>query len=259
VNPANFAEPSGFAGNSTGGSSTDPRPFDLEGLKEKVKNKMKNRQFAEALTLLSLAYDNPDVSPNDEMYIVQILDTLAGEVIYSRNHSLEEPHIVKADETLETIADAHHVPALLLMRINGLRNPQSLAPGTTLKTVPGPFNAQISVRHMEMTLMLGGRYAGRFPVNLGSDPNRLIGMYTVRNKRSTIDTPVSSAEAAQGLGKPWIDLGDQTRSAHLNLQGAADLRLAGQGGGSATVYLSDQDMDDVYGILSIGSSVVIQR
>ena len=54
---------------------------------------------------------------------------MAAKVIYSREHLLENAYLVQAGDTLDSIADRYGVPALLLARINGIRDPQNLSPG----------------------------------------------------------------------------------------------------------------------------------
>ena len=111
--------------------------------------------------------------------ITGILDQLAAKVIYSREHLLENAYLVQTGDTLDGIADRYKVPAILLAKINGIRDPQDLPPGRELKVLKGPFSARISTDRSEMTMMLGGRYAGRFKVRLSDDLSRASGMFTV--------------------------------------------------------------------------------
>ena len=115
---------------------------------------------------------------------MRLLDQMAGVVIYSRQHLLEPPYQVQPGDTLERIAEALNVPALLLARINGVRDSESLRPGRELKVLRGPFSAVIDLGKSELTLMLRDRYAGRFPVTFIS-PGRLEGSYTVICKQGT--------------------------------------------------------------------------
>ena len=115
----------------------------------------------------------------------------------------------------------------------------------------GPFSAQISTDRSEMTLMLDGRYAGRFNVVLSNDLSHATGMWTVREKRPP------TAAAGSGTGKQWMELGNA--SGNISVQGTNDTRVAAGSDNRNTIWLSEQDMDDVFGILSVGSSVIIQR
>ncbi len=209
-----------------------------------------DKKLADALLVLSQVYGSPDVPAEKSREVIQVLDQMAGMVIYSRKHTLESPYLVQSGDTMDRIAERYQVPSQLLTRINGIRDPQNMPPGKELKVIQGPFSAQISTDRSEMTIMLKGRYAGRFPVALNSDLGSSGGIFTVREKRMQAP-PVASA-AVPVTSKPWIDLGNQ-----ISIQGTSDSRTAGSSHG--TIWLSDQDMDDVYGILSVGSNVVIQR
>ena len=125
---------------------------------------------------------------------------MAAKVIYSREHLLESPYLVQAGDTLDTISDRYQVPALLLARINGIRNPQNLPPGKELKVLKGPFSAQISTDRSEMTLMLADRYAGRFSVVLNSDLSRATGIWKVREKGPST---AAAGSVRAGSGSSW--------------------------------------------------------
>ena len=115
-----------------------------------------------AFIQLSQAYEHPQLSEAERMLMQPILDNLAGKVIYSREvHVLESPHQVQPGETIESIARNFDLTPALLRRINGLAPLQQPAPGTMLKVFYGWFDAKISIQRREMTLLLGGLYAGR--------------------------------------------------------------------------------------------------
>jgi hypothetical protein len=209
---------------------------------------VREKKLADALLILSPLRDHPDVPDSQARKITEILDQLAAKIVYSREDHLEARYYVQPGDTLDTIADHYRVPPLLLARINGIRNPQDLSPGTSLKVLRGPFIAKIRTGRGEMTMMLSGRYAGRFPVSISNDLQQANGLYTVRGK---------SAPGTLGASaKPqWIEL--DNASGKIGIEASADGRTAGNS--RSTIWLSEQDMDDVYGILSVGSTVIIQR
>ena len=98
-------------------------------------------------------------------------------------------------------------------------------------------------------MMLDGRYAGRFPIKLSRDLQQASGLYHVQAK---------SAAAANGAAaKPqWIELANATGK--IGIEASSELRQR-NAGHLCTLWLSEQDMDDVYGILSVGSVLIIQR
>jgi len=226
--------------------------------------KLDQGQLGEAHMQLSTLYGNPELPPDLAQQLTALLDQVAGTVIYSRQHLLEPPHIVRPGESLQQIAEAYKVPWQLLARINGIQDPASVAPGTELKVVRGPFNALVDVSKYELTLMLGGRYAGRFAVGLGRDQPQQEGAYTVTAKAEGPqyygpgNVQVGPNDPNNPLGKYWIGLNganNTTLGIHGTNNPATIRRNDGQGG----ICLGDRDIEDVFSILSVGSRVVIQR
>ena len=237
--PANASPPANF------GLSTS-----LERIMQQVKLQVQENKIALALLNLSQIYGSPDLPPSQAQAITQLLDQMAAKVIYSREHLLEGPYRVGGADTLDSIADNYKVPALLLARINGIRDPRNLPPGKELKVLKGPFWAQISTDRSEMTMWLDGRYAGRFDVKLSNDLNAHGPVYGPR--KSPPPAPSDSR-----FNKQWIELVNP--NGNISMQGTSDTRDTTGRESRSTIWLSEQDMDDVSGILSVGSRVIIQR
>ena len=117
----------------------------------------------------------------------------------------------------------------------------------------GPFSAQISTDRSEMTLMLTGRYAGRFNVLLSNDLGHAQGLWSVREKHAQANV----AGSANGHAVDRIEQ-CQRHDRHPGRQRRAGA-TARDGGASHTILVKEQDMDDLVAILSAGSSVIIQR
>ncbi|MGA2060648.1 MAG: L,D-transpeptidase family protein [Thermoguttaceae bacterium] len=225
-----------------------------------VHKKLDEGRLSEAHLALSSLYDNPDLPQAQARQVTELLDQLAGTVIYSRQHLLEQPYLVRPGDTLEQVADKYNVPPVLLARINGIREGMPLEPGQELKVVRGPFNAVIRLDKHELTLMVDGRYAGRFPIGVGCDQPKLEGTYIVREKNANPQyhgpdgITVPGGDPRNPLGKFWIGL-----SNNIGLHGTVDPQNIGRDDNRGTICLGDRDIDDIYGILSVGSRVVIQR
>ncbi len=205
-------------------------------------------KLAEVHQTLSLWYDNPELSPEESRLLTDLLDQIAGTVVYSREHLLERPYVVKSGDTLQRIARAYGVPSQLLAKINGIRDAENLEPGRELKVVRGPFDAVIDLERHELTLKLGGLYAGRFAVGIGRNQLDLEGIYFVQDKI------VQSDDFGNPLGRYWIKLDDR-----IGIHGTNDPRNVGRDDGPGTICLKEQDIEDVHDILSIGSRVQILR
>jgi len=224
-----------------------------------VDQKLAAGELAEAHLALSGLYGNPKLPVEMSHRVIDLLDQLAGTVIYSREHYLEDPYTVQPGDSIETIAAKYDVPPEVLARINGVGGPEDLQPGQQLKVIRGPFSAVVDLENYELTLMLGRRYAGRFPIGVGEDQVRLEGTYTVQSKvpnppYNGPDGMIPAGDANNPLGELYIDLGHYV-GIHGTNNPAELHRTAGRG----TIRLAERDIDDLYGMLSVGSEVVIRR
>jgi hypothetical protein len=222
-----------------------------------VQKKLDEGKLAEAHAALSTFYGNTDLSAQQSKQISDLLDQLAGTVIYSRKHYLEPAYVTQQGDTLDRISQRYNVPWQLLARINGLMPPgvsnndnatkdQPLPLGIELKVVRGPFEAVVHTDRHELTLMLQNRYAGRFPIGVGGDLPKVDGSYTVREKAPSVPQGVA--------GGPWIGLTDR-----IGIQGAGSPQAIGRDDNRGAICVGDRDLQDLYGILSVGSRVTIVR
>ena len=106
-----------------------------------------------------------------------------------------------------------------------------------------------------MTLFAGQLYAGRFPISIGQDPAPKPGEYRVIEKQPQRDyyaaagQKISAQDPQNPYGRAWIGLDKE-----MCIHGTPDRGEAGEMG---CISLSPLDANDVYGILSQGSSVTI--
>jgi len=256
------------------GPAEDEMRRKFESFMTEVQQKLDEGRLAEAHLALSSLHDNPDLPVEYAQKVTDVLDQLAGTVIYSPQHLLEPPYQVRQGDTLESIAQAHNIPWPLVANINGIRvsrleqvrDPRFLQPGRELKVVRGPFTAVVDLDRYELTLLLDGRYAGRFPIGLGEDYDIREGAYVVSNQTVNPEyygpdrTRVDADDPNNPYGELWIGLGNEAgESLSIGLHGTNDPRNLHQTGGRGSIRLGERDIEDVFGILSIGSRVVIQR
>lgn len=232
---------------------------EFRAMMDSVQRRLDQGQLAEVLLELSPLYGSADLTPDESRQLTELLDQLAGTVIYSRQHLLEPPYVVKRGDTLEQIAAAYEVPWQLLAKINGIRPSSSLVPGRELKVVRGPFEAVVRLDHFELVLYVGGRYAGRFPIGIGRDQPRLEGTYTVREKLPGKAYRGPEGEFLPGdprnpLGRLWIGL-----DGPVGIHGTNDPQNLRRVVPVGNICLGERDIEDLYDILSCGSRVTIRR
>jgi LysM repeat protein len=224
---------------------------------QRATDQLNNQHWAEALRTLSVFYARPELVGQDRQRLVDLLDPLAGKVIYSTEHLLEPPYQVRPGETLLDIAEQYQVPAALLMNINGITDPQTFTPGSVLKVVRGPFRAEIVMAKDELVLFLDDCYAGRFAISMGNDPRPNPAEYSVVGKQEGREyfapdgSRVPPLAPENPYGRWWIDLGGDV-CIHASAQATPTH------GGLGCISLDPNDAADVYGILSIGSRVLVR-
>jgi lipoprotein-anchoring transpeptidase ErfK/SrfK len=248
------------AGSDPGaGAAAEPAGTFVEAM-EGARRELEAGQMASALAKLSAWHSNPRLSPEEQQQLTQLLDQVAGTVVYSTQHLLEPPYEVQPGERLEDIASRYHVPPQLLAKINGIDDPNNLRPGERLKVVRGPFNAVISLEKRELTLTLAdGSYAGRFPIGFGQDQPPREGTFTVSDKVADPvyrgrQQVVNSGDPTNPLGHRWIGLGSD-----LGIHGTDRDENIGRTDLAGSISLSRRDIDDVFDILATGSKVTIRR
>lgn len=238
---------------------------EFAGLMQSVRTLLAENRLAEAHLQLSEWYNDSHFSAEESAEVTDLLDRLAGTVIYSREHLLERPYEVQPGDTLEKIADAYEVPWQLLANINGLRDPRAVRPGESLKVVKGPFNAYVNLSKFELLLYLGSRYAGRFPIGIGKDKETPEGTFEVLQKVTNptyhgAEAVVHKDDPNNPMGEFAIDLGN-----HIWIHGTNDPQSIGRADSRGCIRLGERDIKDLFEILSArsdrtaGSQVTIRR
>ncbi len=235
-------------------------PGNAAGAIDAARRDLESGQLAAALQKLSTWYDDSRLTPTEQQQLNQLLDQVAGTVVYSTQHLLEPPYEVHPNERLEDIAQKYSVPWELLAKINGIDDPANLRPGERLKVVRGPFSAVVSLEKRQLTLLLAdGSYAGRFNVGLGREHPPREGMFAVSDKVPNpvyhgADRAVAAGDPSNPLGQRWIGLGSE-----LGIHGTDRPENVGRTDLNGSISLSPRDVADVFDILSVGSKVVIRR
>jgi LysM repeat protein len=226
---------------------------------------LEQNRLTDAHLALSEWYANPSLSPEEDAQLMELLDRLAGTVIYSRQHLLERAHEVQPGETLDRIADMYEVPWQVLANINGVSDPQRIRPGELLKVVHGPFDAAVELDRFRLTLFLQGRYAGRFRIGIGKDQTTPQGEFAVLQKLTNPtyygdQEVIDQNDPNNPLGEYALNLGD-----HVLIHGTNEPQSIGRAESRGCIRLDNRDIKDVFEILSArtdrsaGSKITIRR
>ena len=219
-------------------------------------NKLEAGRYAEALAVLSVWYDNPSLSVEENHQLERLLGQLAGTVIYSTQDMLLPPHTVAGGETLETIAKPLNIPWELLSKINGVASDE-LTTGQRIKVLRGPFDGVVSVSRRRISLQVGGRYAGTFPAAIGkgfvSRSGSSVKLLDIQNETKT-QTAQTVPVGFRPAGRAAIILENG-----LSIRPANDPSFVMKPPEDNVLLVSSADFNDLAGILGQGSHLLVRE
>jgi LysM repeat protein len=231
-----------------------------------IQGALERQELVEGYDMLSQWYDNPNLSPAEAEQVETLLSQLAGTVVYSTEHRLEPPYTVRAGDTLQTISQQYQVPWQLLAKINGIPATNMVQPGQQLKVIHGPFAAVVELQKSQLTLMLGGRYAGRFPISAEPTATESEGEWVLEQKLvnpTTAATGVvnTSYDAAAPVDRVLVLRSESPTAggATISITGGPVSPAGPTAIAPAAFHLSATDAEEVADILSVGSRVTIRR
>ncbi|MDX1929217.1 MAG: hypothetical protein SFV81_22000 [Pirellulaceae bacterium] len=226
--------------------------------REKALKLANEGKLKEALVSLTKYYHNPELTRKDYEDLLDILDALAREVIYSPRHLLKPAYTATASDTLASVAEQHKVSPDLLRKINQLGDTQVLTQGQQLKVIEGPFRGEVNVTIGEMTLYLNDMYACRFPIAIGLDYDSKVGKFEVAEKRTDRTyygaggKVIQAGDPSNPYGGYWIDLGGNCIHGSAEMS-TTDLKNAG------CISLAPIDAADAFIMLTVGSQVEFRK
>lgn len=215
-------------------------------------------KLREALAMMSPYFNHIELTHQEHLDLVDLLDALAGEVIYSRRHLLENKFIVSPGDTLESIANKYRISPEVLANINHMGDSRVVLAGTELKVLTGPFRAEVGLNKGELTLFLGDLYAGRFSFSVGKEPAPTEGSFSIverRRDRSYVSPDskfIAANDARNPYGGYWMHLGN-----NICIHGSPE--VASPDTNAGCISLAPLDAKEVYTLLTQGSEVIIKR
>jgi LysM repeat protein len=223
------------------------------GVWPEIQTALAQQELSHAHEMLSEWYGNPSLSSAESEQVESLLSQLAGTVVYSTEHRLEPPYVVRAGDTLTTIAAKYDVPWQLLAKINGIAAADGVQPGQEIKVIRGPFTAVVELGKQQLTLALNGRYAGRFAITAEPGAGDREGQWVVEQKL---------AEATAGTGDRTLVLRNGSPLAveeAISITAGATTPSGPTAIAPSAIRLSASDAEELSDILSVGSRVVIRR
>lgn len=219
-------------------------------------------EFMEADQILEAHQEMSDIywkHPEHRQKIQKQIDETAAIIFTTPERQFAEPHFVDYGETLGSIAKKYDVPWQYLARVNRV-DPDDLQAGQKLKVVQGPFGAVVDLQDFCLTVHAHGWYVHCYQIGIGADNGTPTGEFKVEEKleNPTWYNPdggvVDADDPENPLGEFWLGLGN-----HIGIHGTIDPDSIGQAVSRGCIHLDDQDIEEVFALLTVGSRVLIRR
>ncbi len=197
--------------------------------------------------------------PEHRSVIQERIDETATIIFTTPERQFAEPHFVDYGETLGSIAKKYDVPWQYLARLNRV-DPDDLQAGQQLKVVRGPFGAVVDLEDFCLTVHAHGWYVHCYPIGIGADNGTPTGEFKIEEKleNPTWYNPdggvVDADDPKNPLGEFWLGLGN-----HIGIHGTIDPDSIGQAVSRGCIHLDDQNIEEVFALLTVGSKVLIRR
>ncbi len=254
----NAATATASAAGATGASNSAPKQT-FTAAREQAIKLANDGKLRDALALMSPYFNHIELTHEEHLDLIDLLDALAGEVIYSKRHFLESPFIVAAGDTLEAIANKYQISPETLAAINRMGDSKVVLAGTQMKVLRGPFRGEVNLTRGELTLFLGDLYAGRFPISVGKEPTPTEGTYKIsdrRRDRSYVGSDskfMPASDPRNPYGGYWMHLGND-----ICIHGSP-ASTSPEMEGAGCISLAPLDAKEVYSLLTQGSEITIKR
>ena len=254
--PSNGGSP-GQSPTAQNGTEKPQQPF--KAAREEALKLASDGKLREALAKMSPYYKHIELTRDEQLDLIDMLDSLAGEVIYSKRHLLEPPFIVSSGDTLESIANRFRMSPETLARINMMADSKLVMANTQMKVFNGPMRAEVNLTRGELTLFLQDLYAGRFPISVGHEPAPVEGTFQIADRRrdrtyyGANSQVLPATDGRNPYGGYWMSLGKDMCIHGSPATTTPEMSNAG------CISLAPLDAREVYSLLTQGSQVTIHR
>ncbi|QDT30779.1 L,D-transpeptidase family protein [Thalassoglobus polymorphus] len=202
--------------------------------------------------------------PDRRRQLWQRLNLLSRRIYFQPHPHYMEPYEIQFGDRLETIARQHQVSWEYLSKINRV-DPQRIKAGKKLKVIQGPFSAVVDLTRFEVTVHAHGYFVVRMPVGIGKDGSTPIGKFKVTDKVVDPiyygpDIVIKNDDPTNPLGERWLAISDEAGTLEgYGIHGTIDPDSIGKADSRGCIRLHDQDVADLYDLLTVGSEVIIRR
>ncbi len=189
-----------------------------------------------------------------------ILGDVNTKLLYSRRPMEEKTaYTVAAGDSLARIASRNNTTIELIQKINGLRG-AGIQAGRDLQVFTGTFRVIVDKSDNELRLLCNGKFFKAYPVGTGKWNSTPVGdtVITDRIPQPTWYAPdgreIRFGDPANLLGTHWLALDIP----HYGIHGTWDETSIGKQSSEGCIRLKNADIEELFNLLPIGTTVTIQ-
>jgi len=221
-----------------------------------VDRKIEADEYVDAHRILSTLYWK---KPEWRAEITKRIEKTARSIYFAPQPHYMEAYVVQPGDRLSKIAGRYQVTWQYLETLNRI-DARRIRPGQKLKVIKGPFSVDVSLSNFELTVHARGYFVRRYKIGIGKDGATPVGTHMVLNK---VENPqytnpegkvIAADDLTNPLGERWIDIGDG-----YGIHGTIDPKSIGEARSKGCIRMRNEDVEELYNLLTIGSQVVIRR
>lgn len=215
-------------------------------------------KYLEAKEIYEALLPNKDISKEEQQEVKEAYENLNMKLLHSRYEMPgSQYHEVVAGDNLHNIAKKYNTTVALLKKSNGLKN-DTIHPGMKLKVVTSTVTIRVNKTQNTLTLFLDDKPIKEYKVSTGANDTTPAGEYKIANKlenptwyKAGAVVPPDSPDNI--LGARWLGFDYQGYGIH----GTTEPELIGQSVSSGCVRMRNEDVEEIYPIIPLGTKVVI--
>lgn len=226
---------------------------------ESIQQYQESGKYTEARKMYETLMQNASLLPEQKESVRRDFEKLNMQILFSRIETPEsEFYTVVAGDSLYAIAKKFKTTIDLIKKSNALSK-DTIYAGVKLKIMKGSFSVRIDKSDNALTLFLNEKFVKQYDVSTGKDNITPVGDFEIVNKlenptwfHAGAVVPPESPENI--LGTRWLGFNYQGYGIH----GTTDPDSIGKQVSAGCVRMRNQDAEELYAILPVGTKVMIK-
>ncbi|MEI6563382.1 MAG: L,D-transpeptidase family protein [bacterium] len=180
----------------------------------------------------------------------------------------KQDYVVQTNDAIKTIARKFGTTVEMIVKGNELKRPDIIRPGQRLKVFTGKMEMVVSKSRHDLLLTANGRFLKRYRVATGRFEKTPVGTFAVSER---IPEPpwhredgriVPFGDKENILGSRWMGLkaaGNTPEIKGYGIHGTSDLASLGKSESAGCIRLKNEDVEELFELVPVGTPVVIQE